>query len=338
MIRTKNQNQDTKVTESYPNFSNQQTYGNRSEFIVQPYGQLKMLFLLFDIQADGEIPCGNPTAFYFPQVIELIDNNSFVIARTTATDSLSRLDEYDLTLANKIINGANIPSINTSLQTITLPLFFWPIDGNMIDTSSHNLRIRYTGKNTRGEMGFRDNEYNITSFNIRLRAVYDNYMKVPLDLSTAYNTYQADEYQITYTETSKDIILNVPYLIQNIAFSIRKTLDNSLKKQINKVVLRYSNGAEETYSTSTNYYLGSSYGENFDYIFNVKVNDKFSNEVQVANRPYIIKCHIEFEANTPPDLTESTLFVSYRYKAKMKENTDNLTGMKYLVEIDDRMF
>lgn len=319
--------QRIKTVDISPSQDNRKIEGKRCEFKIPGYGQLKMLFLLFDVASAAPISSTQPTSFIFVDNAELVVDNTFVIAQVNDISSLSRLDKMERTEYAYVYDNASSAvagGINSTEKTVSMPLFFWPIDGQMINTDTFNLSVKLAIKNTYAKMGLGGV---LTTFNVRLRAVYDNFKKDTLNVQKSYNSFYLPPTEVLNGSTSSRVFINLPYAVYSMAFSVRKN-SNYISALITKITLKFPNGAEETYDQLSNYFIGTKLADN-DEIFSITFNDKFADQVQMSNRPYQPITATIYYKNP---LEDANLFVTYDYNSTVTEHSDPSLGTKFLSE------
>jgi hypothetical protein len=319
--------QRIKSFDVYPRLDNKLIEGKKCEFMLPSYGQIKAMFLLFDVTAPGPaVPSTSPSSFLFIGNAELLCNNTFVIAQANDISSLSRLDTMNVTEHDYLLKYAN-PSgggFTTTTKTISFPLFYWVVDGQMINTDVYNLSVRLAIKNTLAGMGV---EGTLNELNVRMRVEYDNTHPVDLDLSKSYNSFYLTPQVVLNGSTNSRVYINLPYKVYSLAFSVRKNT-NYQSSLITKVILKFPNGAEETYDQLSNYYIGTKLADNAE-TFTITINDKFKDAYQVSNRPYQPVIATVFYENPG---TDSILCTTYDYFSTITEHSDPSLSNKFLVE------
>lgn len=325
--------QQPRIYENSPRLDNHQIYNKKTTFDIPSYGQLAMLFLIFEIQASGVCATKTPTSFYFPEFIELMDSGN-IIARSSSEHALLRLDKYDSSQIQIITNGATLSAgITTAVQTVSFPLFFWPIDGQLLDTNNRKLTLRYQGKANAQEMGITLGAETLTLFNMRIKCVYDTFKTVPLNLSDAYNSFQYGPQIIPVDTTETKSLINVNVPVYSIGFLINDSAGVAVK--INSVTLLYPNGSEEVYTNFTNYTLKKIVGSETFSGYTVPFNNTFGKENQDFNRFRApVRCTITHEASG----ANAVLQTVFEYHSVIKEKTDVLSGYNCLYEEIDMLY
>lgn len=277
-----------------PQMDNYQIYNKEVQFTLENYGLINMMFLEFTAQAGGATNYPYPSS---PYLIKDVSLNSFgnPIAHITTSYTLGRLDELDSDLYQQIIQGSTFNRDLTTSQSISLPLFFWVIDGQKLDTKKYpNLTIRATTKDSYTDMGFSSG---LTSLSVRLKVIYDDpklYKEVAL--KNSYNVFRV-KYPITSTvEGSNDFIIKInnPYKVSNMYFMLRKTSSAKIKGEITKIELSTPQGSIGIYDDLTNYYINKKNSANFSNTFAIQLADRYKQEEDYfqltgQNNPMIAK-------------------------------------------------
>lgn len=264
-----------KIIYQSPQMDNGQIYNKEVQFTLENYGLINMMFLEFTAQAAGSTNYPYPSS---PYLIKDVSLNSFrnPIAHITTSYTLGRLDELDSDLYQQIIQGSTFNGDLTASQSIALPLFFWAIDGQKLDTRKYpNLTIRATTKDSYTDMGLSSG---LSSLSIRLKVVYDDpklYKEVVL--KNPYNVYRV-KYPITSTvEGTNEITvkINNPYKVSNMYFMLRKSSSAKIKGEINKIELSGPQGSIGIYDDLTNYYINKKNSANFSNTFAIQLADRY---------------------------------------------------------------
>lgn len=249
----------------YPIQDDNSVYNSTKVFKVPQNIYASTFFLVFTITPDTTATYATPTS---PMIIEnvFLESAGSIIAQTTTTYTLYRIGKSETLLYNQIVAGATLSGTFNSAQTITLPLYFYTNDNQLLDTRKYpDLSIRLITKGTSAEMGFNQT---ITDLETKLKVNYI-FPKVyrPLQLKNSYNIIQVP-YSVGLSGSSSiDFLLNVPYKVVTIIVMGRRTSSASLKANITSVRLRYNNGTESVYESNSNFSLNdynpSDDGSNF---------------------------------------------------------------------------
>lgn len=331
-----------KILYQSPQHDNYQVLGKDVVFKLENYGLIKMIHLIFEVIPQIIIEGINvitpsltvpiPSSPYLIENVELQSYGN-TIANLSTSYILGRYDEMDSDLYKQVLDGSNLPSPLTKAATVSLPLFFWTIDNQMLDTFKYpNLTIRATTKSKLSEMGFTLGTLN--AINIKLKVVYDQQpmlMYKPVALKNPYNIYRS-VMPVPYLATSTTVKLNVPFKVCNLYFMMRAQLYGNIKKQIDSIKLTSPTGEIGTYDGLTNYFLGEKNSANFSNTFAIQLHSRYDNsgEYLVINgqqNPLIAE--LSFSALA----ADFYLYICYEYYSNIVEG-DN--GM--LIEDNTRSF
>ncbi len=293
--------------DSVPQWANGQIYNDEMVFTVENYGHIKMMFLLFSVTPSVNSSYSSPTSPNLFQNVQL-ESNGVPIARMTTTSCLARIDNNQLNY-DKIISATTLVPPFNSVQTVSLPLYFWCFDGQELDTSKYtNLQVRVRTKASFSAMGFNNG---LSGLSAKLRTVYcqENH-SAELQLSKAYNVYSPFEYSLATGTTKHNLSVSVPFNIRAIFMMIRYT--GRLKGNINGVVLKKPNGKTYTYNDNTDYFLNSVRGDVDGNTFSIIIDN-----TEIFNGT---KAPLSMEVTYDTLTANATLYVSYEYNSEIIEN------------------
>ncbi len=307
----------TRIIDSSPQWSNYApVFGNETIFKVENWGLIKSMFLKFTVVPPSAIDFALPTS---PYIIEnvFLESNGIAFARVNTTYTLSRIDSLSGSgLYNRIIAASSISGTFDSVQTISMPLFFFAIDGQVFDPSTiNNLTVRVTTKSSAAAMGFSGDP---TSISVKLTTIYDqgssaSRLSCP-PLKNFYGITQ-DQYAVSAVSSQSIVSLANPSKVKSLIFMIRRNANGSTIAPISSVKLRFSDGSESSFDNLTNYNIngpqdgtndGSTFKVSLDYL---KMNRNM-NPVQAT---------VNYSA-----LYESTLFVVYEYISELLIENGNV--------------
>lgn len=306
--------------ESGPQWDNGQVFNANTVFRLENYGLIKMLFIKMTVTPSAATSYPAPSS---PYIIEnvFLESNGVAFARVNTTYTVSRIDQlYGSGLYDKMIRACNFTGTFDSVQTVSLPLFFYVIDGQTLDVSNYdNVTIRVTTKSTRQQMGLGADP---TSISLKLVTIYNQYRNnshgdhgvinsVPvLPLKNSYNI-TSENFPILTGETSKIVGLNNQSKVRSLIFMIRRNADARIAGLISGVKLRYTNGTEETYDNLTNFNLSDNEGTNDGKMLRIKLNS--FTKMNGNMNPVTATVY-----NTA--LADSTLFIVYEYSSVILES------------------
>lgn len=252
-----------KTRESGPIQTNYNVYNNETVHVIENLGHVTMLFLKIQIAASASTTFSTPTSPYLFEEIYL-ESSGNKLARISTLYTLSRINEFvGHSLFDEIINASTLVTpFDTTVQTITLPLFFFAIDGQAIDLNTYpNLTVRAITK-TQSDMPFNNS---LNSLNVNLFAKYRQ-LAVPksLKFKNEYNMYQVSPITLPVALGTTDVRfkLNVPFDVINMFFMIRKTSSPSNLGLINSVTVDCPTSNIGFYDNLTNYDLQKTTGTN----------------------------------------------------------------------------
>lgn len=284
-------------------------YNREVVFNLEQYGLVQMIFLIFEatinpVATPGAGPVSLP-APVSPYLIQDVSLESFgnPISHVTTSYTLGRFDELDKDLYDQVNNGCNFPQSFNAVQTQTasLPLYFWCIDGQKLDTFKYrNLTIRVRTKGSPESVGLTNGT--LDSLGIKMKVFYDQ-QKVPVsvELKNPYNVYRTiTEISNVAAGTNTFITkLNVPYKICNLFFMLRKTENAEAKVGIRSIRLSTPTHVIGTFDDITNYYLGEKNSANSGNTFAIQLSSRYSSREE----------HMNFNGQENPTIAEIT-FVS----------------------------
>lgn len=326
----------TKILYQIAQMDNGAVFNKEVNFRLENYGKIKMMFLIFEVNLSSTPPESLAVPFpSSPYLIESVDLQSFgnTIASLNTSYLLGRYDEEDQDLYKQILEGSNLPSPLLTTGTVSLPLYFWTIDGQVLDTYKYqNLTIRCTTKSSLAEMGMAGNGV-ISSLNVKLKVIYDQQSMeryTPVTLKNPYNVYRYSSI-IPIDSTSASIKLNVPYKVCNLYFMLRSVVNAKTKKQINSIKLTSPTGEIGTYDGISNYYLGEKNSANMSNTFAIQMHSRYKEDEYMSingqQNPLIAELTFGLlEANYK-------LYVSYEYYSNIVESSDGM-----LIEDNTRSF
>lgn len=254
-------------------------YNREVVFKLEQYGLVKMIFLVFEVtfQAGSTVP--SPTT---PYLISDVSLESFgnPIAHSTTSYILGRMDELDTDLYNQVLSSSTITGPFGTAKSASLPLFFWAIDNQRLDTFKYpNLTIRCRTKDSAAAMGV---NLDLSAMNIRLNVLYDQTSTadyVPRALSNPYNVYRLIVRDLpvaaTNTEYQTTVKINVPFEVTNMYFMLRKASNSITKGIISSVKLSTPTHVIGTFNSITNYFLNEKNSANSGNSFAIQLADRY---------------------------------------------------------------
>ena len=299
-----------KTVEQQPQQDNYAIYNKQCTFKLENYGLIKMLFLKFTIDTDLVSSFPIPTSPYLINDVSL-NCNGMSIARANTTYTLSRIDRLKGTsLYDQMINACTIqedPWVGP--QTISLPLFFWPIDGQMFNPADYqNLTVSVITKTSKEAMGF---EEDLTLNNIKLFTIYEqmeSYVKKPL--KNSYNITQ-DLTRVASGVSRTIVKLNNPSEILSLNFMLRKVSNGGVIGIINSVVVDCPTGNIGTFDNLTNFDLNTSVGKNDGSTFQID----FSEYIKSNRNMFPLICTV----NHATTGEAYDLYTTYEYRSVILE-------------------
>lgn len=309
-----------KVYESVPQWDSGGIFGRNMTFVVENYGLVKMMFLKITIEVDVATSAPTPISPYIFENI-FMESNGIAFTRQTTTYSISRINDLSGSgVGDQILNAASFDTTKGS-GTITLPLFMFPIDGQVFNPGLYkNLTVRAVTKQTKEQMGF---SINPTSISVKLVAIYEqgaNFLLTCPPLTNFYNMTQ-DIYTITTGATqptgSYVVNLNNPSKVKSLIFMMRKVSEAGALKRITSVKLDTTTQTLGTFDNLTNFYLGTNNGANDGSSFKIKLDSyiKLNKNMNPA------KATITFQdvIPDPPATSDYYLYVVYEYESVIED-------------------
>lgn len=324
-----------KILYSHAQYDNNQVLGKDVTFRIESVGLIKMLHLIFEVIPEGPDSSLTVPIPSSPYLIENVELQSFgnPIANLSTSYILGRFDEMDSDLYRQVLDGCNLPSPLKTKATVSLPLFFWCIDNQMLDVFKYqNLTVRVTTKSKLSEMGFTLGT--LSAINIKLKIVYDQQpmqLYKPVTLKNPYNIYRS-VVAVPISSTSAIVKLNAPYKVCNLYFMMRAQLYGNIKKQIDSIKLSSPTGEIGIYDGISNYYLGEKNSANFSNTFAIQLHSRYNNEgeyLAINGQQNPLIAELSFSALA----VDFYLYVCYEYYSNIVE-ADN--GM--LLEDNTRSF
>jgi len=266
-----------KIIYQNPQWDSGGFYNREVTFKLENYGLIKMIFLVFDATPAAECAHPNPSSPYLIQDVAL-ESFGNPIAHNTTSYILGRMDELDTDLYKQVVDGCNFVDPFNAAQTVSLPLFFWCIDNQYLDTFKYpNLTIRVRTKADGAQMGL---DEDLNALNIRMKVLYEQpHTYVPKTLSNPYNVFRtittglnAPAANTEYTHIQK---LNVPYEVCNIYMMLRLADNASIKGQIKNVRLSAPTHEIGTFDNITNYFLNEKNSANSGNTFAIQLTDRY---------------------------------------------------------------
>lgn len=309
------------VIDQTPQWDNQQIYNKECLWTIENYHRIKMMYIVFELAPiNATTPTViRPTSPFLIENVQL-ESNGVPIARVSTTSTMARIDMTNSNLYQRILNGCNITGLFDSSRTISLPLFFWPIDNQELDTRIYQgLTVRLRTKASFTEMGFSSG---LGSLNAKLRVLYTQDLPLlPLDLKQSYNIYENLKYLVTSTSSSYSVMVSVPYNVIRI-FALIKNNTDKLFYNIDRIVVTKPNGKRYVFDEKTNYYLNDVNGANDGSSFVININDLHQDASEIFNRNKA-PLNLLFEY-TPNVAGNGTLNLAFEYRSDIQENkTDN---------------
>ena len=327
-----------KIVYESPVFDNYQTYGKNCVFRLDNsnLGIIKMMFLIFTLKSSSSVNARNYTTPTSPYLIKNVFLESFgnPIANVTTSYTLGRLDEENTDLYQQMVAGASLSgaTLTDTPQTISLPLFFFAIDGQELDTRKYkNLTVRLLTKDNYSDMGFSGN---IVITDVRLKCVFkDPMLYKEVAIGHSYNI-QREIRDITASATTNNVetfYVNNSLIVSNLYFMIRKASNASLKGSIKSIRLTSPNREVGIYDNLTNYELRSENNANFGNTFCINFSDRYLKEYDnlITNGTLSpLKIEVTYDAASIGDYK---LYTVFEYLSLLKEGPDNM-----LTEVFDR--
>lgn len=315
-----------KIIYQTPQYDSSGTFNRNCVFKLEEYGLLEMIFVEFTLQGTGQTYT-TPTSPYLIKDVSL-ESYGNRISHVTTSYTLGRLDELQTDIYNQVVAGANLTGAElTAAQTITLPLYFFAIDGQKLDTRRYkNLSVRVVTKDNHIEMGFNGN---ITINSIRLKMIYqDPKLYVETPLKNFYNVYREIR-EITSIEVGPNtnverVLINNPYKVSNLYFMIRKTLNGAIKGQINSIKLIYPNNEIGIYDNKTNYTLNSTDNANLGNTFAINIGSRYklgADFVEATGQQVPLIAEITYVV---ADVNTYKLYIACEYYSDIKEGPDGM--------------
>lgn len=306
-----------KIITQVPQWDSGGIYNREVVFRLEQYGLVKMIFLIFEVtfQAGSTVP--SPTT---PYLISDVALESFgnPIAHVTTSYTLGRMDELDTDLYNQVLASSTISGPFGTAKTASLPLFFWAIDNQRIDTFKYpNLTIRCRTKSSAAAMGV---SLDLSAMNIKMNVLYDQKRAVdyvPVSLENPYNVYRIIKrnlpVSVVNTEYTAQVKINVPFEVSNMYLMLRKASNAITKGVIHSVKLSTPTHVIGTFSSITNYFLNERNSANSGNTF----------AVQLANRRKKRDDYLTFNGTENPTLAEIT------YSCSVAEPFDLYIALEY---------
>lgn len=305
-----------KTIEQSPQWDNYQIYNKNCVFKVESYGLLKMLFLKFTITPNTDSTYAIPTS---PHIIENASllSNGIAVASVNTAYTLARIDRlvnsslYSQMIAASTVTGTGDPLVFTGTQTISLPLFFFAIDGQMINPNDYqNLTVSVRTKSSRGAMGF---DEDIASLSVKLFAIYEQ-MEVYPEKRVLQNPYNvAQDVTLVASGVSKTIVkLNNPSEILYLIFMLRTVSDSAVAVTITNVVVDCPTGNVGTFDKLTNFTLNNSNAVSNAQTFQID----FSDYIKANKNMFPLICTVNHATTTEA----CSLFVNYEYRSDIIDN------------------
>ena len=305
-----------KIHESVPQEDNGSVLNKNCRFVVENYGLVKMMYIKFTIVPNGVTTCPIPTS---PFLIEnvFLECNGMPIARTNTTYTLNRIENSPVVnLTNQFLEASTISGGSfTDSATISMPLFFWTIDGQLFNPGLYkNLCVRVVTKSSIASMGF-----NVLplSLSVKLVTIYNQGSNFKLEcppLKNPYNITQ-DVLNVAGGNTSVRTALNNPSKIKALIIMARNQSDASISSLITQVKVDtttqtlgiFDNLTNMTISTPGNSSSGATFRVQFDEF--IKMNRNMN--------PVFITVFGNF-------LSASNLFIVYEYESEIEDSNGML--------------
>lgn len=302
-------------------------YNRETVFKLENYGLIKMIFLIFEVRPNAVSAYATPSSPYLIQDVSL-ESFGNPIAHNTTSYILGRMDELDTDLYNQVVDGCNYsePFDQQRLNVVSLPLFFWCIDNQLLDPFNYpSLTIRCRTKASFDDMGF---SIPLRDMNVKMKVFYDqsssNLYKIPKQLKSSYNVFRTitsglvgDVAGATYTHISK---LNVPFEVCNVYMMLRLSENARTKGVITSVKLGTPTHEIGTFDNITNYFLGEKNSANSGNTF----------AIQLANRYAKRNDYMNFNGQQNPTIAEITykvdlvgtynLYIAFEYYSNIVES------------------
>jgi hypothetical protein len=303
-----------KIIYQVPQQDNGKMFDREVLFKLEAYGLIKMMFLLFDVVPNGLTNYVLPTSPYIIQNV-FLESSGNPIANLTSSYLMGRFEELERDNYDEIKEGASPIGAFNALTTLSLPLFFWTIDRQMLDPFKYpNLTIRATTKSTYQQMAF---SIAPLSMNIRLKVIYEHMapgmaLYKPVELKNPYNAYRTT-FPVGFPSTRTTVKLNTPFKACNLYFMIRPTENSILKSEIKSITLASPTGIIGTFENRNNYYIGKTNSANYGNVFAIQLGSRYSIEddqyLQFNGQQNPMIATIEHQSTGAP----STLFVVHEY-------------------------
>lgn len=307
------------IHESVPQWDNGTILNKNCVFRLENYGLVKMMFLKISVVPDGATDYPIPSSPYIFENI-FLECNGVAFARVNTTYNLSRIDDLQNTgLYNKILNSSSFSGTFDSTQEISLPLFFYVIDGQRFNVSDYdNITIRAITKSSIASMGLSVEPLSIT---VKLLTIYDQFKAEPPKMTLknysqgerggalSYNI-TSETHTVANLDTSKTIKLNNQSKVKSLRFMIRTNANAGIAVLIDRVKLRYTNGTEADYNNLTNFNFSSTGGTNDGKIFKIEMNSY----TKINGNMNPTSATVYFSS-----LYTATLYVVYEYYSEIIE-------------------
>lgn len=301
-----------KTLEQMPQWDNNAIYNKHCTFKLESYGLIKMLFLKFTIDTDLASNFPIPTSPYLIDDVSLL-SNGIPFAKINTTYTLARIDRLTgSSLYDQMVNACTVQEDPlVSPQTVSLPLFFYAIDGQMINPSDYqNLTVSVRTKGSRQAMGF---DEDLTRMDIKLFMVFEQMETYPsYSLKNSYNIAQ-DVTVIPAGRSTTVVKLNNPSEITSLIFMLRKQSDNGSIGVINNVKVDCPTGNIGTFDNLTNFSLNSSVGVNNGSTFQID----FTEYIKANKNMFPLICTV---SHVSTGIDAYNLFVTYEYTSTIVNN------------------
>lgn len=267
-----------KIIYQNPQWDSGGFYNREVTFKLENYGLIKMIFLVFEARPNVVSAYASPSSPYLIQDAAL-ESFGNPIAHNTTSYILGRMDELDTDLYKQVVDGCNFvdPFDQQRIQVVSLPLFFWCIDNQHLDTIKYpNLTLRCRTKASFEDMGL---TVALRDLNIKMKVLYDQQPTyIPKTLKNPYNVFRTittgvnaePEIQNTYIQK-----LNVPYEVCNIYMMLRLADNASIKGHIKSVRLSTPTHEIGTFDNITNYFLNEKNSANSGNTFAIQLTDRY---------------------------------------------------------------
>ena len=305
----------TKIIEQAPQLDNYAVFGKECVFRIENYGSVKMLFLKFTVTPSAATTYPIPSAHYLIENV-FLESNGVAFARLNTTYAISRTDLLSSSaLYTQIVNSSSFSGTFDAVQTITLPLFFYAIDGQMIDLSHYkNLSVRVITRRNKEQMGL---SLDPTSIGIRLNITYEQminkkgmFVEQPR-LTNSYNITEDRFFVATGTSVYR-ANLNNQSKVKSLIFMCRRISNEGTVVPISSVKLTYTNGQSDVFDNNTNFNLSDKFiGTNTGSTFRISFDDY----VKINGNMNPIIAEVSLGA-----LVDSILYIVYEYESKILDN------------------